>query len=283
MFNESQRCHGESVECLTHPFLFVLSFALQIIVAQIMSASYALLMMAVLVGTAIQVSEDGVGSPSAIFLISLSSSFFVAALMHPQEFMCIVPGLLYFLSVPSMYLLLILYSLINLNVVTWGTREVQTKKTKKEMEEERKLEEEMQKKKKKGGLLGLLDLSGKSSDEGMFGLQGLFTCMLCSNPNNHEEKVHLARISDQLDNLSKKISSMERQLEIVHGVPPPRRKPAAHGRSSRQSDGGLSVLNEDAEEDGNEYGSDTCGSLSEQLGECFLAPARHENARCESS
>nr|XP_037268094.1 chitin synthase chs-2-like [Rhipicephalus microplus] len=238
---------------------------IQIIVAQIMSASYALLMMAVLVGTAIQVSEDGVGSPSAIFLISLSSSFFVAALMHPQEFMCIIPGLLYFLSVPSMYLLLILYSLINLNVVTWGTREVQTKKTKKEMEEERKLEEEMKKKKKKGGLLGLLDLSGKGSDEGMFGLQGLFTCMICSNPNNREEKVHLARISDQLDNLSKKISSMERQLEIVHGVPPPRRKPAAHGRSSRQSDGGLSVLNEDVEDDGNEYGSDTCGSLSEQL------------------
>ncbi|KAL1421020.1 hypothetical protein MTO96_004377 [Rhipicephalus appendiculatus] len=197
---------------------------IQIIVAQIMSASYALLMMAVLVGTAIQVSEDGVGSPSAIFLISLSSSFFVAALMHPQEFMCIIPGLLYFLSVPSMYLLLILYSLINLK-----------------------------------------HLSGKSSDEGMFGLQGLFTCMICSNPNNREEKVHLARISDQLDNLSKKISSMERQLEIVHGVPPPRRKPAAHGRSSRQSDGGLSVLNEDAEDDGNEYGSDTCGSLSEQL------------------
>lgn len=30
-----------------------------------------------------------------------------------------------------MYLLLILYSIINLNVVSWGTREVQTKKTKK--------------------------------------------------------------------------------------------------------------------------------------------------------
>jgi chitin synthase len=30
-----------------------------------------------------------------------------------------------------MYLLLILYSLINLNVVSWGTREVAVKKTKK--------------------------------------------------------------------------------------------------------------------------------------------------------
>lgn len=88
--------------------------------AQVMSAAYALLMMAVLVGTALQLSEDGIGSPSAIFLIALSSSFFIAALLHPQEFWCIVPGLLYLLLIPSMYLLLIIYSLINLNVVSWG-------------------------------------------------------------------------------------------------------------------------------------------------------------------
>jgi hypothetical protein len=87
-------------------------------------------MMAVLVGTALQLGEDGIGSPSAIFLIALSGSFFIAALLHPQEFWCIVPGLLYLLLIPSMYLLLIIYSLINLNVVSWGTREVATKKSK---------------------------------------------------------------------------------------------------------------------------------------------------------
>ena len=38
----------------------------QIFVAQIMSAGYALLMMAVFVGTAIQMTEDGLASPSAI-------------------------------------------------------------------------------------------------------------------------------------------------------------------------------------------------------------------------
>lgn len=88
-------------------------------------------MMAVIVGTALQLGEDGIGSPSAIFLISLSSSFFIAACLHPQEFWCVVPGIIYLLSIPSMYLLLILYSVTNLNVVSWGTREVQTKKTKK--------------------------------------------------------------------------------------------------------------------------------------------------------
>lgn len=103
----------------------------QLLCAQILSTAYAMIMMAVIVGTALQLGEDGIGSPSAIFLISLSSSFFIAACLHPQEFWCIVPGIIYLLSIPSMYLLLILYSIINLNVVSWGTREVQVKKTKK--------------------------------------------------------------------------------------------------------------------------------------------------------
>lgn len=41
-----------------------------------------------------------------------------------QEFTCILHGLLYFVSVPSMSLLLFIYSLGNLHVVSWGTREV---------------------------------------------------------------------------------------------------------------------------------------------------------------
>uniref|UniRef100_T1J5I3 chitin synthase n=1 Tax=Strigamia maritima TaxID=126957 RepID=T1J5I3_STRMM len=110
---------------------FLAKPAHQILLAQILSATYALIMMAVIVGVSLQMREDGIGSPSFIFLVALSGSFFVSALLHPQEFWCIVPGLIYYLSIPSMYLLLILYSLINLNIVSWGTREVQTKKTKK--------------------------------------------------------------------------------------------------------------------------------------------------------
>ena len=105
--------------------------ACQLLFAQILSTGYALVMMAVIVGTALQLGEDGIGSPSAIFLIALSGSFFIAACLHPQEFWCVVPGIIYLMSIPSMYLLLILYSIINLNVVSWGTREVVAKKTKK--------------------------------------------------------------------------------------------------------------------------------------------------------
>lgn len=94
-----------------------------------MSASYAIIMMCVLVGTTIQIVEDSWTSPNAVFLMLLVFIFLTAAITHPQEFWCIVPGMLYFLCIPSGYLLLLIYSLCNLNIVSWGTREVEKKKT----------------------------------------------------------------------------------------------------------------------------------------------------------
>ena len=40
-----------------------------------------------------------------------------------QEFWCLLHGCLYFLAIPAMSMVLMLYSLGNLHVVTWGTRE----------------------------------------------------------------------------------------------------------------------------------------------------------------
>ncbi|KAJ8974097.1 hypothetical protein NQ317_011616 [Molorchus minor] len=162
---------------------------IQLLAAQILSTGYALIMMAVIVGTALQLREDGVGSPSAIFLIAMTGSFFIAACLHPQEFWCIVPGIIYLLSIPSMYLLLILYSIINLNNVSWGTREVAVKKTKKELEEERKQAELAKKKAKQKSLLGFLQNGGTNDDdEGSIeiSLAGLFSL---SKRLDHIEKV----------------------------------------------------------------------------------------------
>lgn len=139
----------------------------QIRVAAFMSAIYAVVMMAVIVGTTIQIAEDSWTSPNAVrfinkylmiliknyfiliikkvFLMLLIFIFIVAAISHPQEFWCIAPGALYFLCIPSGYLLLLIYSLCNLNIVSWGTREVEKKKAvkknmTKEEEEKAKLE-----------------------------------------------------------------------------------------------------------------------------------------------
>lgn len=59
---------------------------------------------------------------------------------------------MYLLCIPSGYLLLVIYSLCNLHVVSWGTREVAKKKTKLEQAEEAKAAEERAKaaQKKKG-------------------------------------------------------------------------------------------------------------------------------------
>ena len=65
-------------------------------------------------------------------------------------------GVIYFITIPSMYLFLVIYSVFNLNVVSWGTREVPKRKTAEEMEAEKKEAEEEAKKppKKKTGIAG---------------------------------------------------------------------------------------------------------------------------------
>ena len=48
---------------------------------------------------------------------------------------CLPMGVIYYITIPSMYLFLTIYSVFNLNVVSWGTREVPKKKTADEMEQ----------------------------------------------------------------------------------------------------------------------------------------------------
>lgn len=194
-------------------FYIVICFScpseIQILVAQIMSAAYALLMMAVFVGTAIQMVEDSVLSPTNIFFLSLLASFFIAALAHPQEFSCFYPIVLYLLCVPSMYLLLTIYSLINLNVVSWGTREVQTKKTKAELDEEKRQEEEAKKRGANGGLLALLNKKDGEEFEGSltFNLANLVRCMFCTYPKPNKEELHLIHIEELLSQMNTKLQS----------------------------------------------------------------------------
>ncbi len=177
-----------------------------------LSTFYALVMMAVIVGTSLQLGEDGIGSPSAIFLITMVGSFFIAACLHPQEFVCIIPGLIYLLCIPAMYLLLIIYSITNLNVVSWGTREVQVKKTKKQLEEERKQEAAKVKKAKREGLWGLLLNQGENEEEegGLdFSIGNVIRLMLFTHKKESMERAQLLRIADSLDNLTKRLDVIE--------------------------------------------------------------------------
>lgn len=196
---------------------FVAKNDTQILVAQIFSAAYALLMMAVIVGISLQMVEDGIASPSAIFLLAMAASFLIAAILHPREFTCVLHGVIYFLSVPSMYMLLTLYSIINLHIVSWGTREVATKKTAKELQQEKL---EAAKKEKKGGIFDWLNFLNDKKNDGeeeeggiSFSLANLFRCMCFTYPKPDPNKLHLVKIGEQLEKLNKQISNLQRQVD----------------------------------------------------------------------
>ncbi|XP_059143322.1 uncharacterized protein LOC131930739 [Physella acuta] len=122
----------------------------QLIFAAVLSIFYTFIMMIVLVGTIQTASQENVFHPSVIVIVMLTGIFIIAGICHPQEIGCLVHGVLYLLTIPSGYLLLVIYSIINLNDVSWGTREVPTKAQRLEMEQKRKEKEEEKKKQKKG-------------------------------------------------------------------------------------------------------------------------------------
>ncbi|KAK0423038.1 hypothetical protein QR680_007936 [Steinernema hermaphroditum] len=113
--------------CLFVLCCFVLQSRWQLMSAKIISIVYAFIMLAVMVATASQVILETALSPTSVFVLTMVSVFFAAALLHPHEFYNIVFGPIFFLMIPATYIFLSLYSLINLNVINWGTREAAAK------------------------------------------------------------------------------------------------------------------------------------------------------------
>ena len=145
-----------------------------------------------------------------MFLMTLSGSFFVTALLHPQEFWCIVPGIIYLLCIPSMYLLLIIYSVANLNVVSWGTREVAVKKTKKQLEEEKKNVKKTAQKSRFLQWFGGSDNSNDHEDGGLtLSLGNVLKFSLFPQPANTKENDELAKITSSLKALNEKVDKLQ--------------------------------------------------------------------------
>lgn len=76
-----------------------------------------------MIGIIMQVMEDGIFSPSSVFFFVVSGQVVITGLLHPQEMKALIFGIVYYITIPSMYMLLVIYSLFNLNDVSWGTRE----------------------------------------------------------------------------------------------------------------------------------------------------------------
>ncbi|XP_030002395.1 chitin synthase chs-2-like [Sphaeramia orbicularis] len=96
----------------------------QITIAAILSIIYAFLMLVVtmaIVGS--MVADQTILTPSGIFIVAMTIIYIFTAVMHPQEAVLVFYGFLYIICIPSAYLLLTIYSMTNLNNVSWGTRE----------------------------------------------------------------------------------------------------------------------------------------------------------------
>ncbi|RWS27551.1 chitin synthase 1-like protein, partial [Leptotrombidium deliense] len=171
----------------------------QVYFAQILSAGYGLLMTAVFIGTAIEFS-DHLFSPSTIFFMVLIVSFLITAALHPQEFACFLPFPLYLLFIPSMYMLLNIYSLINLNVVTWGTREVNVAKTQQKQTNV------------PANTFSKLIKHEKMKSENSISLRigNLFKCWLCNEHEKGEEYVSLLKIENNLSEINNRLDFIEK-------------------------------------------------------------------------
>lgn len=69
------------------------------------------------------VESQTILTPSSIFVIAMAIIYVTTAILHPQEINLVFFGFLYIICVPSAYLLLSIYSMVNMNNVSWGTRE----------------------------------------------------------------------------------------------------------------------------------------------------------------
>lgn len=100
-----------------------------------------------------------------------------------------------------MYMLLVIYSLFNLNDVSWGTRENPQPAA------------EVVVKKPEGHLQKLLSFLGTNSndEEGSidFSISNCFRCMLCTQPKTKSEQIQLLQISEQLGELDSKLKHLE--------------------------------------------------------------------------
>ncbi|KAJ8248207.1 hypothetical protein GJAV_G00239520 [Gymnothorax javanicus] len=103
---------------------FKLKSDTQINIAAVMSVLYAFLMLGTMLAIVGGLVTAGtILTPIGIFFVGIVLLYVITALLHPQEFHLLVYGFVYVLSIPSAYLLLAIYSMVNMNNVSWGTRE----------------------------------------------------------------------------------------------------------------------------------------------------------------
>ena len=95
----------------------------QIEVAKVLSAIYAVMMVISYGAIIVNIVLDGPLTLANLGFLATFASFFLAAALHPQEFGNIVHCFVFMIALPAMFIILNIYSLLNMHIVSWGTRE----------------------------------------------------------------------------------------------------------------------------------------------------------------
>ncbi|XP_043255985.1 chitin synthase chs-2-like [Colletes gigas] len=171
---------------------FLCEEQIQLIAAEIITVIYALVMIIVLVGILIEIATEGSFAPNTLLFYITVGQFLLTGLMHPQEFSCLSTAIVYYATVPSMYMLLIIFSIFNVHNVTWGTRETK---------EQIKISEKQFTKTNKSQ-------HDEKSKWANFSWAKLFKCDFCTKKNS-EEETYLNSIYNSLNEINIRLERME--------------------------------------------------------------------------
>lgn len=180
---------------------FICKSDFQLIVAAIISTFYGLVMIVVLVGIMLQIADDGWLAPSTILFMVVAGQLIIAGLLHPQEISCLICGVIYYVTVPSMYMLLIIYSLFNIHNVTWGTRESKVIVK----EEIHQLQSKQNNK-----AINIQNLNNSNQQNLECSFLGLFRCIFGSHSNFCEQTYKLDNLQKSMDQISMRIRNLEK-------------------------------------------------------------------------
>ncbi|XP_076822110.1 chitin synthase chs-2-like [Clavelina lepadiformis] len=170
---------------------YVTSQDTQVAVAAILTILYALVMTAVIVGVIGSMVNSVLFDPNNIFMILLVGLYGLTGILHPQEVMCLLHGILYYLCVPSAFIFLMVYSLTNMNNVSWGTREVKKVETNSDEANQNALEDVANKKRGRNIQVGGTVYDAPKTADGYYscGAGYICQCAFCIQPEAAYETV----------------------------------------------------------------------------------------------
>ena len=238
----------------------------QLALAKLLSLFYIVMMLAVYVGVVVEIVKRGFLSAAAISAYSFFLPLLLAGLLHPEEFYCMLYMPVYLITIPSMYVLLVIYSLFNLNDISWGTREAAKTEEEKRREEEEQLEiEEWNQKNSGGGLFNTISSGLKFGELGKgaagpsetgsvdFSFGNVLRCMCFTKEDPQETK--LDEIKTSLRSLDSKLTNLARGA--VTSGPGGRRRSSVGTGGGRNFRGGIGERLGSLKEDESETMSET--------------------------